>query len=139
MKNAIKSATNAIAMVLITVVTVSNLFLNALAEILLKYQRLRKTDSKRKHTKVVCMRNFQKGILRNPKENWPGTESGGVIFTISRERKKFFLALRSRYLSIGFFSKICILDATQSLMRELQENKNFEMKFLFFWRVVIPF
>jgi hypothetical protein len=138
-RNPIHKAISATAMVLIIVVAVSNLFLNALAEILLKYQRLRKIDSKRKQTKVVWRRNLQKDTLRKPNENCPGTESGGVIFTISSERKKLFLALRSRYLSIGFFSNICILDETQSLMRELQENKNFEMKFLFFWRVVIPF
>jgi len=125
--------------VLMMVVTVSNLSLNTLVEILLKYQRLRKIDSKRKQTKVVCTRNFQNDTLRNPKENCPGTERGGVNLTISRERKKFFLALRSRYFRRGFSSNMCILEEIQSPERQLQENKSLEIGFLFFWKVVIPF
>lgn len=93
----------AMNIVLIAVVTVSNLFLNVFADILLKYHRLRKMDSKRKQTKVVWRKNFQNDTLRNPKEICPGTESGGVIFTIRRDRKKFFLALRSRYVKKCLF------------------------------------
>ena len=132
MKNPIRRAMMAMHTVLMMVVTVSNLSLNTLVEILLKYQRLRKIDSKRKQTKVVCTRNFQNDTLRNPKENCPGTERGGVILTISRERKKFFLALRSRYFRRGFSSNMCILEKIQSPERQLQENKSLEIGFLFF-------
>jgi hypothetical protein len=132
MKNPINKAISAMHTVLIIAVTLSNLFLNVFAEILLKYHRLRKIDSKRKQTRVVWRRNFQNDTLRNPKENCPGTESGGVTFTISSERKKFVLALRSRYFSIGFPSNICILEEIQSPIREVRENKNFEIKFLSF-------
>ncbi|MEI7558711.1 MAG: hypothetical protein WCJ45_08240 [bacterium] len=58
---------------------------------------MRNTDSNTKHTIIVFKSNFQNDTLRNPKENWPGIDNGGVIFTISSEIKKLFFILRSRY------------------------------------------
>jgi len=138
MKNAMSNARSQMKIVLITVTVVSNLSLKALAEILLKYQRLRNTDSNKKQTNIVCTRNFQNDTLRNQNENCPATEIGGVILTMRSERKKFFLALRSRYFRIGFFSSISIFDAIQSPIREDQENSTLEIWFLSFWIVLRP-
>jgi hypothetical protein len=91
-------------MELITIVTVSNLLWKVLAEILLKYPRFRNIDSKRKQTMVVCKVNLRNQTLRNPNANCPGIDNGGVIFTISRDGKKCFSTLRSRYLRIEWFS-----------------------------------
>lgn len=119
--------------VLMIATPVSNLSLNTFAEILLKYHRLRNIDSKRKQTNVVCKRNLQKDILRKPKENCPGIERGGVIFTIRSETKKFVLALRSRYFNKLLFSNICILEDSQLLRREAWEYTCFESEFLSLW------
>lgn len=131
-KNPINKAMRPIHIEVMIAVTVSNLFWNVLTEILLKYPRLRKIDSNKKHTNVVCKRNLQNDTLKNPKENWPGIDSGGVTFTMSSERKKRFFIWCSRYLRIEWFSKAYSFWRIHLPMFIFQDTMFLETKFLLF-------
>jgi hypothetical protein len=90
MENAARKARPPITTILIISQKASNLCLKTFIDILLKYHKLRNTDSKTRISSVVWRKNLGNDILKNPNEICPGTDNGGVIFTRNNAQKKFF-------------------------------------------------
>lgn len=115
-KKAIHKASHPITTTLIINQNISNLSLNVLMDILLKYPKLRNTDSKIIISSVVWKKNLENGILKNPKEICPGTERGGVILMRNNAQKKRFFICIWIYWNTDLFSNFCILFATRILI-----------------------